>query len=125
GELTIADGGAVSATYGYLGEYAGSTGAMTVTGSGSAWTSTMYFYVGDAGDGILLIADGGEVNGLGGLGSEIGASGSALVTGDGSVWTASQVSVGIQGAGVLTVADGGLLNMGGGFGQIIVGQYAG
>ena len=42
GTLTVAEGGVVSDTYGYLGTSSGSTGAATITGAGSRWTNSSY-----------------------------------------------------------------------------------
>src|SRR3546814_17149146 len=60
--LTIADGGAVSSTDGYIGNRTLSTGTATVTGGGSTWTSSGFLNVGEVAAGTLTIADGGTVN---------------------------------------------------------------
>src|SRR3546814_3938416 len=56
--LTIADGGAVSSTDGYIGNRTLSTGTATVTGGGSTWTSSGFLNVGEVAAGTLTIADG-------------------------------------------------------------------
>ena len=69
GVLTVLNGGTVVATVPTgdpwvpteIGEYAGSTGTLSVTGSGSGFTSTGQMDVGVFGDGTLLVGTGGTV----------------------------------------------------------------
>ena len=62
GSLTIQDGVAVASANGFLGYLPGSTGTATVSGAGSAWTTSNSLYVGYSGSGNLSIANGGNVN---------------------------------------------------------------
>jgi len=62
GELTIEDGGMVSNVHGYIGNFLGSTGTVTVTGEGTAWSNDGNLYVGNEGSGTLNIEDGGRVS---------------------------------------------------------------
>ncbi|MCL2760558.1 MAG: autotransporter-associated beta strand repeat-containing protein, partial [Desulfuromonadales bacterium] len=62
--LNITNGGTVSDINGYIGYNAGSTGVVTVDGTGSKWTNTGYIYV-DSGN--LNITDGGTVSDNGGV----------------------------------------------------------
>ena len=62
GTLNITNGGAVSNYRGYIGLYSGSTGVVTVDGSGSTWTNSGDLSVGSSGQGTLNIANGGAVN---------------------------------------------------------------
>ena len=62
GTLTIANGGVVSNTNGFVGFDTGSQGAVTVTGAGSTWTNSGDLFVGRFGAGALTIANGGSVN---------------------------------------------------------------
>ena len=66
GELTIAAGGVVTNTDGFLGEDTDSMGTATVTGDDSTWTNSESLYVGGSstsagGTGVLTIDDGGTV----------------------------------------------------------------
>ena len=95
GSLTIANAGAVfsgssakAPTQGIdTGQYAGGTGGITVSGTGSRLGNTGQFVVGDAGVGSLTVAAGGDVDttpgsvaGLAGLSiaNTVGASGSSV-----------------------------------------------
>ncbi len=60
GALAISGGGKLGGTLGYIGETAGSNGAVTVTGPNSAWTPGSLI-VGDRGAGTLSIENGGRV----------------------------------------------------------------
>jgi outer membrane autotransporter protein len=112
GSLTISGGGTVSNNYSHIGYSTGSTGAVTVTGTGSTWTTSNDLYVGFYGSGSLTISDGGTVSSYEGqIGYEIGSSGSATVTGAGSTWTTDQgIYVGNNGSGSLTISDGGMVS---------------
>src|SRR5690606_5350203 len=61
GELTISGGGALDTDAGFIAYQADSTGAVTVTGSGSSWTTSSLF-VGNAGEGEISVLDGGTVS---------------------------------------------------------------
>ncbi|TFW52589.1 autotransporter domain-containing protein [Bradyrhizobium sp. MOS001] len=69
GTLTIANGGAVSNTNGFVAFAAGSQGAVTVTGVGSNWINSIALFVGRFGTGSLTIADGSTVSVAGGGGT--------------------------------------------------------
>ena len=81
GTLNIEAGGQVSNEQGYIGGHFGSTGAATVTGAGSTWTSG-YLYVGVYGDGTLNVEAGGEVSNITGyIGEQPDSTGIATVAG--------------------------------------------
>jgi fibronectin-binding autotransporter adhesin len=82
GTLNIQAGGKVSCRGGSIGYHSGSTGTVTVTGSGSNWTNTSGLNIGHEGNGSLIVVDGGSV-------------------------TATELDVGEAGNGSLTVANGG------------------
>ncbi|MGH9352075.1 MAG: hypothetical protein ACRD2G_07955, partial [Terriglobia bacterium] len=120
GSLTVENGALVNVETGYVGNYSGSVGAITVTGAGSEWTSS-YLGVGSFGQGMLTVKDGGAVNsaagGTFGVGIFPGSSGSVVVTG-----TSSQLNVSSWllvgpggGTGSLTIESGGTVNSGGAF----------
>lgn len=111
GTLTISDLGQVN-DYGMedvIGDQPGSTGIVTVSGTGSKWRS-YYLYVGNSGTGTLMISNSGVVstNALAYIGDATGADGTATVSGNGSKWTDLQeVFVGESGTGLLTIENGG------------------
>ncbi|WP_417672144.1 autotransporter outer membrane beta-barrel domain-containing protein, partial [Roseibium sp.] len=114
GTLTVSEGGAVTNTKGYVGRQIGSTGTVTVTGSGSTWTNAQEIYVGENGDGTLTVANGGEVTnvGFGTVGLNSGSKGTFIITGTGSKWTtADNTAVGVYGDGTLTITDGGIASV--------------
>ena len=118
GTLTIQDGGTVnSGGGGSIGLSAGSTGAVTVTGPGSAWNNSPGggLNVGAFGTGTLTIANGGTVindtPNTANIGEFAGSLGTVMVTGADSTWSNSLgVNIGRLGTGTLTVADGGIVN---------------
>ena len=66
GTLNVAAGGEVSSSSGYIGDESGSTGIVTVTGTGSKWTNSSKLHLGGAwwgsgGSGTLNIHDSGLV----------------------------------------------------------------
>jgi outer membrane autotransporter protein len=120
GTLTIANGGTVTNADGVVGGDAGSASpAVTVTGAGSQWTNSGDLAVGFAGEGALIIANGGAVSSNSGALGSFG-TGTATVTGAGSQWTSSgEIVIGsgsslVGGAGTLTIADGGSVSASGG-----------
>ncbi|MFX5693160.1 hypothetical protein ABTE17_21000, partial [Acinetobacter baumannii] len=75
---------------GYIGFKSGSTGTVTVDGSGSTWANGNALYVGMSGAGTLTIQNGGSVsNTIGWIGFNTGSSGSVTVKDAGSFWTNS------------------------------------
>ena len=109
GSLTVQDGGQVSNSFSYVGQYSGSSGTVIVSGTGARWTCTGALCVGGSGTGSLTVLGGGHVSSLDGqVAYRSGSSGTAVVSGAGSAWTTSStLAVGASGVGRLTVADGG------------------
>lgn len=109
GTLTIADGGSVSDTLGYIGYRPGSDGTVTVTGKGSTWIDISDVYVGHEGRGRLLIENGGHVNsGTGYVADFPGSTGSVLVSGASASWLNKyNLEIGVEGHGMLTVENAG------------------
>jgi large repetitive protein len=60
--LTICDGIAVNSQSGYIGYSTGSTGVVTVDGTGSKWTNSSGLYISPDGNGTLNISNGGAVS---------------------------------------------------------------
>ncbi len=111
-------------TLGIIGDKAGSTGTVLVTGAGSTWANNGNdLYVGADGNGTLNIKNGGAVSDRYGIVSGyFSSTGAATVDGAGSTWTNSQdLSVGGSGntvpnavRGTLTISNGGAVsNIGG------------
>ena len=139
GSITIKNGAAVYSAGGYLGYQSGSSGSVTITGTGSQWAvSNNYLYVGNQGDGQIDVVNGGSlVTSYYGTYLGFGASGWGMITvsGSDSTWTTStyeSVSVGYNGYATVKVLNGGSIvssgnayfNLGGGassgVGQLIV-----
>jgi fibronectin-binding autotransporter adhesin len=114
GALNVLSGGSVSnKDPGTIGDAAGSTGAVLVSGAGSNWDSGIVF-VGGSGDGVLNILSGGAVNDVDGyLGLDAGSTGVATVDGAGSTWTnTASLYIGYSGSGALHITDGGVVHAG-------------
>lgn len=61
GTASITNGGTVSSAEGDIANFVGSTGAVTISGNGSRWTNDSVLAVGNAGNGSLLMQDGGVI----------------------------------------------------------------
>jgi len=125
GQLTVEDGAQVSTSgnTAYIGYAAGSQGSVEVTG-GSRWDEHGPIYVGNYGQGSLVISDGGQVySQKGKIARHEGSEGQVTVTGEGSLWHITDGlyigggSSSAGGDGILTVADGGKVYVGG---QLVV-----
>jgi outer membrane autotransporter protein len=134
GALNITDGGQVSNTIGIVGNQAGSSGTVTVSGTdgnghASTWTSSAQINIGDIGTGSLLVQAGGVVNSDQGVLSWEGGRGTVTVTDKGSRWyAANNIYVGFAGIGTLNVSNGGAVSTsatGGGSAAIYIGYDAG
>ncbi len=117
--MTVRNGAVISnAGIGQVGKSSGSSGQATVTGSGSQWNNQSSLFVGNYGNGVLAIEDGGVVsNSAGFVGTQSTATGEVTVTGDGSRWNNSSLFVGGSastdgGAGSLTIEANGQVNVG-------------
>ena len=107
--LTIEAGGQVSSSSGFIGDFADSTGAATVTGADSTWTGGLLLAIGQFGRGTLTIEAGGTVSDTNGsIAGQPNSVGMVSVTGPGSTWqNNSQLFVGFDGAGTLAITNGG------------------
>ena len=111
GTLTIQDGGEVYSGRSSIGDLAGATGTVTVSGE-SALLDCGILLVGDAGAGTLVVDAGGTVDsGSAIIGNLPGSTGSVLVAGSGSLWnsTGSQ-RLGSPGTATLDILDGGIVS---------------
>jgi len=114
GSLTVSDGGNISGVFlAYIGEFFGSNGTATVTGTNSTWNAPI-LNVGDSGNGSLTISDSGNVTtALSTVGSMSGSYGMVLVTGNQSTWNIiKSLAVGGLGNGTLTISGGGNVTAG-------------
>lgn len=106
-------GGSTSADSAYIGDTAGSSGTMTVSGSGSTLT-TNSLVVGFSGTGVLNVVNGGQVQNSGvlSIGNSPTGEGTVTISGSGSKLTStSNAVVGLYGNGALNVLDGGEVNI--------------
>jgi T5SS/PEP-CTERM-associated repeat protein len=116
GGLSITNGGGVSSSdSGYIAEWTGSSGTVTVDGMGSTWNNGYELNVGYSGVGALTVSNGGQVNssihgsnGASSIGNNQGSSGVVTVDGPGSVWDCNSfLDVGNGGNGTLNITNGG------------------
>jgi len=111
GSVEISNGGVVTSVTGRLGRNSGSYGEVTVDGAGSAWNiGILGLVVGDSGEGVLNIEDGGAVTVAGDdfwVGSADGATGTVNLTNGGTLDISATTSarVGWNGDGTLNVTD--------------------
>ena len=110
GSVAVSNGGVVFSGTGVdIGN--GSTGAVTVDGGGSQWTTTQGMLVGLISTGTLDITNGGVVTSSGGSVGNTGSGiGTVRVDGSGSRWAAaspSVFSVGLSGTGTMEITNGG------------------
>ncbi|MEM6503848.1 MAG: PEP-CTERM sorting domain-containing protein [Planctomycetota bacterium] len=126
GVLSIEDGGTVTVNNNTrIGQEAGSTGELTVTGAGSAWNHDSSLVVGNSGEGTLSVEDGATAtSGSAFLGLNVGSSGNATVSGAGSTWSVSSaLSMGGSGEGSLRIEDGGAVSTIGGSMGLAAGSH--
>ncbi len=112
GKMEIASGGYIYNELSCrIGDRAGSSGQVTVSGSASIWTITDGLNIGSRSRGTLDIIKGGTVNiTSGSIGSADDGDGVVTVSGAGSVWNlSSTLYVGFNGQAELSIADGGLV----------------
>ncbi len=114
GTLNIQNGGSLTVQGSSLsiGEQAGSSGTLSLSGGSSALTYSGDITVGSYGSGVFAAQTGGQFTGTSmTLGENSGASGGLNITGAGSSVKLSQdLTVGKQGVGLLTIAGGGILS---------------
>lgn len=111
GTLDIMAAATVTSSSAFLGDSTGSTGRVTVDGSGSLWQLTDRVSVGGLGAGTVSLTNGGEIRSAGGLvGHDAGGTGTVNISGSGSAWNNTGVFyVGNVGDGTLNITAGGLL----------------
>ncbi|WP_170181755.1 autotransporter outer membrane beta-barrel domain-containing protein [Phreatobacter stygius] len=112
GALTITGGGTATTGGAQLGTMPGGNGTATVDGAGSRW-STGFLYVGSSGIGRLDISGGATVETTiaSAIGSAAGGSGTVNVSGPSSTWNnLTGITVGWTGNGVLNITDGATVN---------------
>ena len=140
GGATAEDDTTASSTGSSVGQSAGSTGTVIVTGPGSSWTNGPQggLNIGSFGTGTLMIADGGRVMDitptLTNIGNGATGQGTVTVTGAGSLWSdIAGIRIGNSGTGTLTIAEGGIVatpnvviaNNAGSIGTLNIGAPAG
>ena len=126
GSLSIQDGIVASSYQGYVGYGSGSTGVVTVSGSGSTWNVERgLLSVGHEGSGSLSITNGGSVTCTecySYIGNYPNSKGIVTVDGAGSIWTTTYpMYVGNSGSGTLAITNGGSVSAG----EIWVGKNTG
>jgi T5SS/PEP-CTERM-associated repeat protein len=97
-----------------LGDAAGGSGEVMITGEGSRWTVDHHFTVGDHGRGKLVLerAAQADVRRWAAIGDELGSEGEVTVTGKGTSWTIAHfATIGHAGKGTLIVQDDATVEM--------------
>jgi len=113
--LTIANGGQVVNTDGFIGnQTSANNNSVLVTDSNSLWTNSGNIYLGLAGsfNQLTIVNTGIVVNSMGFIGYDVGASNnSALVSGNGSIWgNTNGFGVGYGGSfNSLIITNGGMV----------------
>ena len=130
GSLTIRNGGFFSASYVSLAPSDGSSGTLTVTGTGSQFTVRDADVSRGGGAGTVNVLDGGTGTFTGQLsvGYDLGAIGTVSVSGTGSnlvVGEALNLGAGFNATGTLTVGDGSTVTVNGGSGAVSLGTGGG
>jgi T5SS/PEP-CTERM-associated repeat protein len=110
-QLIITNGGRAIDIEGTIG-YTNAGGDMAlISGAGSVWSNTSFFYVGYSGSGNqLIVTNGGSVwSGAGYVGSfSVASNNLASIIGTGSVWTATNaLYIGYGSSNTLDIAGGG------------------
>jgi len=117
GAFNVLAGGTVNTVNTILGFGAGSSGTVTVDGTGgsSIWKQTgaaplSALFVGYGGTGSFTVQNGGQVQAVDTyVGHLAGSTGTATVTGAGSSWTGNSFFIGNSGTGTFNVSDGATL----------------
>ena len=123
GGLSLQSGASAQVRDVFIGENAGSTGAVTVTGAGTTLITdgtvgANGYYVGDAGDGTLNVTGGGLariLNDTSGsiadlrVGNQAGSTGTLNVDGPGSQFIGEDSILGNAGSAVVNITGGGQL----------------
>ncbi|TWD48950.1 outer membrane autotransporter protein [Agrobacterium vitis] len=113
--VTLSNGGQITGLQGTLGDLAGSSGSMTITGSGAKWSAFVdnsvtysgFLNVGRLGTGNLTVSNGGMVSGERlYIGNEVGSEGTVTLNGhDTRLQMNNNLYVGSEGTGTLTLSD--------------------
>lgn len=123
GTLELTSGATAETGDATLGYGAGSSGNVSMSGSGTSWLINGDLIVGGSGIGTMTISTGATVSNVNatiGLGSGNGVS-SIAISGLGSQWTTSGVlTVGSSGSGALSIYSGAAVSSG----SAIIGRYA-
>ncbi|MGJ8537138.1 MAG: hypothetical protein ACSHW2_08280, partial [Parasphingopyxis sp.] len=107
GALTVRDGGRIVMNFGRLGELAGASGELLVTGTGSYFGFAETLVIGNLGSGSAVVSDGAMLEGQATIIGDEG-TGDLTIMGAGSHLRTLQIQTGNRGTGVLLVEDGGL-----------------
>jgi T5SS/PEP-CTERM-associated repeat protein/autotransporter-associated beta strand protein len=121
GTINVTDSADVASDDVYLGYYGGGVGTLTLSGSGSTWsTGAGSMAVGSSGQGTLNITGGAQLTSSGGLNNSTiatmeGSQGTVTVDGSGSTWTVANnnyLDVGYRAVGSLTITNGAVVSCG-------------
>ncbi|MBI5426333.1 MAG: autotransporter-associated beta strand repeat-containing protein [Opitutae bacterium] len=127
GSLSVTGGGTfattVTWTSNHVGHNAGSSGAITVSGTGSTFTNASDLFLGSSATGTMTVADGAHASSARYtyLGYQNDGTGTLTVNGTDAVYTAHDyIWNGYNGNGTLIVKDGGAINFDSGSTQRVI-----
>jgi T5SS/PEP-CTERM-associated repeat protein len=113
GGVTVNAGTTLTSGTATIGSTLGSSGSVTVTGTGAQWNNTGTLTVGGAGFGTLAVTNGGLVTSAGAtVGATAGSIGVVIL--NASTWNngTSPLTIGVNGTGVVTLLNGSTLTTG-------------
>jgi len=110
-QFTISEGAQVYTGFGYVGN--GTANLALIAGAGSLWNNNWPLFVGDEGNGnLLVLTNQGRVNCAGAVVS--GTRNVAIITGTGSIWdtggSTGQLLIGSGEENEVRISNGGLVN---------------
>ncbi len=122
GTLNVSGNATILSTYSSIGDDAGSSGTLNM--SGGNWTNSQHIYVGTSGNGTLNIPGGAVTSANATIGANSGSRG--VVTVSGGTWSiGGNMSVGSDGNGTLTLTGAGVVNVNGGNGTVFLRKAVG
>ncbi len=123
GTLTVNDNGRINGAFLTLGNGAGVTGTVSITGPNAVADFSGETNIGNSGTGTLNVLNGGTLANTGNalLAADLGTDGTVTVSGAGSSWSVFATTIGSAGDGTLTVSSGGLVSS---TGTVTLGNFA-
>ena len=109
GSVMVTEGDSILSYFADIGTNPNATGTVTISDTGSAWTSS-YLRIGYKGNGKLIIINSGTVisDSIVSIGSMTNSTGEVNINGNGSTWTSrGSLNIGQNSTGKIKISDGG------------------